>query len=353
MLRFFLVTLVAAAMALALGMGVGSADERWIIQPGPEAANAQKLGASEVERAQKLAKEKHFAEAVAVLEAVARKWPAAVHDCNLALAYLRDGSLTRAQLVWDLGALRNGVRPKWCTGEVSAQLAEALRKAGYVPTTIDVTPWDAVVEVSGIAMRGMTTVWLPAGTTTFNASAPGMLPQVVPLTVAAPMARVKLVLQEPKPDVPDAGVKEPVVTPPVVLDAGVATVPVAPSVQADAGVPESSGLHVNGQQIGWRTATLVTTLTFAVAAGICGYLTYDARQDANRHYVTDPEFDEANEKYKNLSLATSVTAGAAVVSAVFFAYFAIAGDAPMGGQGNKVKVGGGPGVIGVTYGDSW
>src|ERR1043165_141552 len=143
MQRFFLVTRAAAAMALVLATGVGSADEPWIIESGPEATNAQKLGAAEVERAQKLAKDKKYRDAVLVLEAVARKWPAAVHDCNLALAYLRDDQLTKARLVWDVSALRNGVRPKWCTGEVSAQLSEALRKKGYVPTTVDVVPAEA------------------------------------------------------------------------------------------------------------------------------------------------------------------------------------------------------------------
>src|ERR1041385_6196596 len=163
MLRFSVVTLMAVATALVLGTSVGNADERWIIEPGPEAKDAQKLGAADVERAQKLAKDKHLAEALAVLESVDQKWPAAVHDCNLALAYLREKSYTRAQLVWDLGALRNGVRPKWCTGEVSTQLSDALRSAGYVPTTIEVAPPDALVEVSGIPMRSMRTVWLPPG----------------------------------------------------------------------------------------------------------------------------------------------------------------------------------------------
>src|SRR5258706_7545518 len=135
MLRFTCVTLAAVAIALALGMRVGTAqgDARWIIEPGPEATDAQKLGAADVTRAQKLAKHpKTLAEAQAVLETVARTWPASVHDCNLALVYLRRAELTRAKLLWDLGELRNGVRPKWCTGEVSTQISDALRKAGYV-----------------------------------------------------------------------------------------------------------------------------------------------------------------------------------------------------------------------------
>jgi len=79
-------------LAGTLAVRSGSADERWILEPGPEAPNAQKLGAADVERAQKLAKEKKYAEAAQVLEALDRKLPAAVHDCNLALAYLRAGA---------------------------------------------------------------------------------------------------------------------------------------------------------------------------------------------------------------------------------------------------------------------
>jgi hypothetical protein len=350
MLRFFLVTAVAVAMALALGTGIGSADERWIIEPGPEAANAQKLGAADVERAQKLAKDKHYAEAAAVLESVARTWPAAVHDCNLALAYLRNNALTRAQLVWDLGGLRNGVRPKWCTGDVSTQLADALRKAGYVPTTIDVSPPDAIVEVNGIAMRSMRTVWLPPGNATFNASASGRLPKAVQAPIAAPVSRVSIMLEEPKVERPDAAVPTPVVTPPATPDAGMTT-PVQPVMTPDAGV-DNSVVQVNGRPVGARKIALVTMLSSGLAAAILGGLTYDTKNKANEHYKTDPAFDERNEQYKNLSLATMVVGGIAVVSAGVYVYFLVAGDTTIP-KPSKLQVGGGPGTIGITYGDSW
>jgi hypothetical protein len=353
MLRFCLVTFAAAAMVFALRTGIGSADERWIIEPGPEAKDAQKLGAAEVERAQKAAKNKRYDEAAAILENVARKWPASVHDCNLALAYLRNDQLTRAKLVWDLGAVRNGARPKWCTGEVSTQLSDALRKNGYVSTAIDVTPHDALVEVGGIAMRGMQSVWLPAGVVTFNATAPGKLPKAVQVTVAAPVSRVSITLEEPKVEAPapDAGVP---VAPPVTPDAAVTT-PVEPVAQPDAGVPPSNSLITyDGRPVTWRTTALISTLTFGVIAGVCGYLTYDAKNDANEHYVTDPQFKDLKDRYNALSIATTVVGGMAVVSAAVYVYFAAAGDAPVQKPG-KIQVGGGPGDIGIslsgTFGD--
>jgi hypothetical protein len=345
MLRFFLATLVAAALAVALGTGVGSADERWIIEPGPEAVDAQKSGAADVARAQKLAKDKHFAEAAAVLEDVARKWPAAVHDCNLALAYLRNNALTRAQLVWDLGALRNGARPKWCTGDVSTQLSEALHKAGYVPTTIDVSPPDAIVEVNGIAMRSMRTIWLAPGTATFNASAPGRLPKAVQASIAAPTSRVTILLEEPRvepPAPPDAAV--PVVAPPPVTpDAGVAAVPAEP----DAGVPSGgSPIVINGRRLSWKRTALVATLTFSATSVLLGYFTWDAKNKADALYVTDPKFAEQKQSYDDFALSTTVLSAMAVVSAAVLVYLSVTDDDASPGT---VKVGGGPGDIGISF----
>src|SRR5262249_52983751 len=159
---------------------------------------------------------------------------------------------------------------------------------------IDVTPNDAVVEVSGIAMRSMPRVWLAPGTATFNASAPGYLPKAVEVTVGAPSSRVTITLEQPKVEPPDAGVAVTPATP----DAAVVVQP--PPATPDAGVYQQPSLvTVNGQPVPMRTITLVTTLTFGVAAGICGYLTYDAKQSANDHYKSDPAFDDANSRYKN------------------------------------------------------
>src|SRR5687767_12282000 len=105
--------LVAGAAIAAFAQGMPSATQRFVFEPTPEAPDAAKLGAAEVEKAQREAKSsKDFAGAARKLEVVATKWPASVHDCNLALAYLRAGLPMQAQLAWDLALLRNGVRPK-------------------------------------------------------------------------------------------------------------------------------------------------------------------------------------------------------------------------------------------------
>src|SRR5690242_18590519 len=91
--------LVTAAAALVLWPARARSDEeRWIIEATAESDGAVKAGAAQVAKAQKLAKKKKYLEAVKLLEDVARQYPAAVHDCNLSLAYLRAGALTRAQL---------------------------------------------------------------------------------------------------------------------------------------------------------------------------------------------------------------------------------------------------------------
>ena len=341
MLRFTVVTVVAVAIVWSLA----TADDRpaaWVFEPGPEATDAQKLGAADVERAQKLAKEKKYDQAALVLEEVSQKWPAAVHDCNLALAYLRANALTRAQLVWDLSALRNGARPKWCTGEVSTELSETLRKKKYVPTTIYVTPTDALIEVGGVAMRNMRTVWLPPGPTVINATAPGRLPWSKTVTIEAPSTRVPITLELPPAPAPDAGV--------VAVDAAPAAdaAPVVDAAPLSVEPPPPALLTVNGTAIPTKTIMLVTTIGLVAAAGVTGYLTYDAKQNANDVYSTDPDFESRKNRYDNFRLASELTAGAAAVSAAIYVYLLVT-DEPNPGVGVNAT----NNSVGVTYGGRW
>lgn len=339
MLRFTIVTMVAVAIVWSLA----TADERpsWVFEPGPEATDAQKLGAADVAQAQKLAKEKKYDQAATLLESVSQKWPAAVHDCNLALAYLRANALTRAQLVWDLSALRNGARPKWCTGEVSTQLSDALRKAKYVPTTIDVIPGEALIEVGGVAMRNIRTVWLPPGVTVINASAPGRLARSVNVTIAPPSTRVPITLELPPAPAPDAGV--------VVVDAAPdAAAPVIDAAPLPVETPPPALLTVNGTAVPTKTIMLVTTIGLVAAAGVTGYLTYDAKQKADEIYATDPAFDSRVKRYDNFRLASELTAGAAAVSAAIYVYLLVTDEPtpPVGVNATNNSVG-------VTYGGRW
>jgi hypothetical protein len=337
MLRFTVVTMVAVAIVWSLA----TADDRaapLVFEPAPEAPDAQKLGAPDVERAQKLAKEKKYDQAAILLESVSQKWPASVHDCNLALAYLRANALTRAQLVWDLSALRNGARPKWCTGEVSTELSETLRKKKYVPTTIYVTPGDALIEVGGVAMRNMRTVWLPPGPTVINASAPGRLPWSQTVTIEAPSTRVPITLELPPAPTPDAGVDAMPDAAPVVVDA--APLFVEP--------PPPALLTVNGTAIPTKTIMLVTTIGLVAAAGVTGYLTYDAKQSANEVYKTDPDFESRQNRYDNFRLASELTAGAAAVSAAIYVYLLVTDEPNPGVDVNATN-----NSVGVTYGGRW
>ena len=103
--------LAAAALALADGP-----DDRLVFEPTPEAKDAQKLGAPEVEKAQKLAKAKQFADAASVLEGLSKRLPASVHDCNLALAYLRASALSYSR---DAMAVRRFLREARLASQLS------------------------------------------------------------------------------------------------------------------------------------------------------------------------------------------------------------------------------------------
>jgi hypothetical protein len=350
------------SIATVLGLGAvaliaardGIADsgaERWIIEPGPEAPDGQKLGAAEVERAQKLAKAKQYAEAVVALEQVARTWPAAIHDCNLALAYLRAGALTRAQLAWDLSALRNGTRPKWCTGDVSTQLSTALRAAGYVPTTIDVVPArDAVIEVGGVAMRNLRTVWLPPGPATIGVAAPERASRTENVTIAGPRASFTITLEvvRPPPAVtPDAGVgAEPVAVPP---DAAPS---VEPRAEPPSTEPPSSLVSIDGKPVGRRNLALTVAIAGFLGAGVFGAYAYDSRRDANMLYPTDPEFEDEKANYDGASTLALASLAVGAVGTAFFIYFLATEDRPVPGPGN-LQIGASRDGVGISYGGTF
>ena len=333
---------VALLFAAVVAVRPSAADERWVIEPGPEATDAQKLGAKDVERAQQLAKQKKYAEAAAVLEQVSRKWPAAVHDCNLALAYLRAGAYTRAQLVWELSALRNTTRPKWCTGDVSTQLSNALRASGFVPTTIDVVPVDAVIEAGGVAFRGMRTVWLPQGQTTIVASAPGRDTKTLTTTVSAPSTKLSFTLEAPAPALPDAGVVEPVAP----MDAApVVTTTTPPADAAVTQPPPSSLITIDGKPVGRRYIALSAAVAGWVGAGVFGYLAYAAKNDANARYASDPQFGPAQDRYNAYRYATFGSLAIGAVGTALFVYFLSTEDKPI----PQIGINATPDGIGIGY----
>lgn len=190
-----------------------------VFTPGAEVPGAAAKGKAETDTAQKLARKKQYVQAVALFEKVAVAHPSVVHDCNLSLAYLRAGDLTRAQLAWDVSRLRGAQPPDWCDASLSGQLASALRTRGYVPLTLSVQPGGALVEVGGVALRDMGLVWLPAATYQVRVTEGGHHGALHPVVVAPPSASATVVLQPiGDPVYPDAAMPmgpEP--------DAGVAT----------------------------------------------------------------------------------------------------------------------------------
>ncbi|HTM20607.1 MAG TPA: hypothetical protein VL172_08875 [Kofleriaceae bacterium] len=285
-----LLALVAAALWLA-GAARARADE-WVIEVGAEAPGAAAAGAADVKRGQELAKQKKYADAVDVFEALERRVPAALHECYLSLAYLRAGALTRAQLVWDVARLRNSERPGWCTGDLGQQLATALRASRFVALTITVVPSDAVVHVGGVAMRGLSQIWLPAGPQRVTASAPGLTGGDTDVDVQPPAAAVTLSLTAPPAVVEPAVVQPPVeppvevVTPPVVVDQ-----PVLPTVAPT----RPPARHRAARWPMW--VALGTGGVAMVAGGYFHVQAVDARDDADQRYRFEPEFMAADDRF--------------------------------------------------------
>lgn len=321
--------IAAAAVAVALLVPAARGDdEPWIIEAGPEAAGAVKAGAATVAKAQKLAKKKKYLEAVDLLEGAARQWPAAVHDCNLSLAYLRAGALTRAQLMWDVAGLRNADRPTWCTADLSGQLSTALRAAGFVPLTITVTPPDAIVEVGGVTVRGLHVVWLPSGSHVVAARAGGRVDGRAEIVLSEGNASVSIALEEPAREV-DAGVVA--VDTPLPADAGVVDVP-----QHPAELPERTARRARWP--GW--AGLGTGAVLIGAGAFFHARAIDARDDGNAVFVADPAFAEAEARFSRERTRALVSYAVGVAAAGFGTWWLLRAEVAVTPERAVVTIGG-------------
>jgi hypothetical protein len=301
---------IMCVATLAVIAALATADDAagpWVLEPGPERAGATEGGAADVARAQKLAKQKKMRDAVTVFEKVAREWPSAVHDCNLALAYLRAGAYTRAQLVWEISALRNADRPGWCTATLGEQLSTALRSAGYVPVTLDVVPSDAVVEIGGVTVRRMRIVWLAPGHYAVSARANGRVDGRAEVDVASPSATVSIQLDAPPaetPLAPDAGV----VVPEAAADA-------APVVEPKPPHDDRMMLPVPAEPPPkWPGYVALGAGGVAIATGLVFHMrALDSKDAANQLRTDDPRFAEEVDRFESRRV---VAIGGYVIGAI-------------------------------------
>jgi hypothetical protein len=273
-----------------------------VIEPGPERAGAVTAGADVVARAQDYARRQEYPQAIELLEPLALQWPSATHDCNLALAYLRSGALTRAQLWWDLSALRGVARPAWCTEALTKQLGEALRRAGLVPVTLHVSPPSATVRIGDVQIRGLSVIWVEPGGHPVIVEADGYTTRQLALSVAAPRADLDVELEvsrpaEPEP-VPPPAPAAPVTPPPTPPPAPIAHDP----------PPRPAVVWPAWVAVGVGGGVLAAGAVFHVNAS-------SARADANQHATDDPAFASAKDRFeRDRAVAlTSYAVGAAAL----------------------------------------
>lgn len=313
---------VLATVAILAGWWVGPhaqpAPARFVIVPGAEAPDAVRRGAPDVKAAQALARKKKLAEAVALLEKVAATHPAATHDCNLALAYLRAGQLTRAQLMWDVSRQRGKAPPDWCDSDLAGQLATALRDGGYVPLTLNVSPAGAEVEIGGTRLRDLGLIWVPPGPHTVDVRAPGMESQSLTVMVAPPSARASVTLEPPRVALPPDAAEPPPVDAAVAVDLGsgeadaaMTTVlptdagPIAPPPAAMPRWPVFAGVGVGGLGFGVGLAFHMRAL--------------GTKDRANQLVAGSPMFDDAHDRF---GTERAAAIGGYVVGAAAFGFAA-------------------------------
>ncbi|MCB9565306.1 MAG: protein kinase [Kofleriaceae bacterium] len=338
---------LAAALARA-GGDAATSDAPWIFEPGPEVDGAADAAKADVTRAQKLAKQNKYRDAVTIFEQVARAHPSAVHDCNLALAYLRAGVYTRAQLVWEISALRNADRPNWCISTLGEQLSTALRSAGFVPVTLAVSPPDAVIEIGGVAVRNMRVVWLAPGHYAVSATAPDREPGTTEVDVSSSSSTVTLELARPHVEVPD-------------VDAGVV------GAEADAGPTghgdgTSAGLDTIDEPdlppmppapaptVRWPGWAGVGVAGVAVVTGAIFHVkALDTRDQANQLPVDEPQFGDLLDEFKGQRTIAISGYVVGALAAGFGAWWLAAHPAAHDGPRVGVSVGAGGGGVTVEW----
>ena len=190
-----------AIVAAAAYVGVAHADH---FEPGVEAKGAVPAGEKRLKDAIALAKDPaNKQEALDAFRSVAAFFPSSMHDCYLALAYLRVGNVTSARLAWDIAADRGGSRPAWCTGDLARQLRRALR--GYVRIDVAVSPRDANITLpDNTSFQELRSVWWPAKDkhVTLRVGLLGYMEETVEVALVAPVTRVHVELLSiaPPPD---------------------------------------------------------------------------------------------------------------------------------------------------------
>jgi hypothetical protein len=304
------------------GAASTAAGNVWVIEPTAEEAGAVAAGTADIARAQQLARSKQYVEAVQVLESLDRAHPAAVHDCNLALAYLRAGVLTRAQLLWDVSALRGSERPRWCTGDLAKQLSTAMRAAGYAALELQVSPATATVEIAGITVRGMRTVWLAPGPYTVIARAPGLVEESRQVTLAPPGAPVAITLAPPgraadapptTGTAPDGGVVAPVGPGPVGSGE-----PGGGPVDLDAidqMAAVDAGVAAPGGPVRWPAWVAIGGGAVAIGVGAVFHVrALGARDDGDRAYQGSPALTDAQDRFATARTEALVSYGVGVAA---------------------------------------
>ena len=309
---------VVAVILVARGARAG------VYEPGPEAAGAVAAGADALKAALKVAKGTDKMAALYEFQQIADHWPAALHDCYLALASLRAGDLTEAKLAWDRSATRGGDRPKWCTGDLVHQLDKARHDRHFVELVFDLTPRDALVNINNIVtFRGFTSVWWPTdgdkvGT---QISAPGYLDYGGDLPVPPP-APIRIAL-EPVP----------VARPPhVEVDAGVAVVAPPPVAPPDAGVTVAAApdaavapdfMMINGRPISHRKLALGAAIVGAVGAATFGGISYFYNREQAKLAPGDPAYNDAKDSYEGFGITAIACAGLSVLGASLYIYYVV------------------------------
>ena len=328
-----------------------------VFEPGPEAPGAVDAAAADVAAAVKLGKNTATKwDALFKFQAIARQHPAALHDCYLALAFLRVEDVTHAKLAWDRAAIRGGTRPAWCTGDLAHQLDKALADR-YVELVLDVTPKDAVVAIDNVEVRNMTSVWLeclascrdPESTTKHHVTidAPGFVRDDRELRLAPPVTRVAVVLHPPP-------VEPPKVEPPVAsADAGVPAAAPPPAPAPDAAIPvappPAPATEPATRTIAGTTVALGLGIVTAVGASVAGYMTHYYADRANSLYRSDPDFADAKSSYQAAGITAIACAGVSVASLVTYLVLALRHDDP---QINLDPVPGAHGLV-MGVGGHW
>jgi len=262
-------------------------------------------------------------EAIQLFKRAEARFPRAIHDCNIGLAYARLKSWSQALFFLERCRGRATERlPAWVDSRIEKTL-EVVRGGGHAPIEIVTDPPGATVRVSTFAsdesFTGPQTIWLPLGSYEIAASLEGHGTVREQVTIDSSRPRsLRLVLASAAAPAPSPPTPPAPASAPGSAASAPAPAPTPPPVEHAA----AADLHGRARGHGrWPWITLAAG-ALVLGAGVYAHLqALDTKDQAEALPPGDPRFRRLSDDFDNERLWTVSLYGVGAIAVGVGLYF--------------------------------